>query len=34
MKILVVNAGSTSYKCRLIDMTTEAELARGDLDSL
>lgn len=32
MKILVVNAGSTSYKCRLIDMTTGEELARGGVE--
>jgi acetate kinase len=32
MKILVVNAGSTSYKCRLIDMTTETELAKGGVE--
>ena len=32
MKILVVNAGSTSYKCRLFDMATETELARGSVE--
>jgi acetate kinase len=32
MKILVVNAGSTSFKCRLYDMTGETELARGGVD--
>jgi acetate kinase len=32
MKILVVNAGSTSYKCRLIDMATETELAGGSVE--
>lgn len=32
MKILVVNAGSTSYKCRLFDMATEEELARGGVE--
>jgi acetate kinase len=32
MKILVVNAGSTSYKCRLLDMATETELAKGSVE--
>ena len=32
MKILVVNAGSTSYKCRLFDMATGTELARGSVE--
>lgn len=32
MKILVANVGSTSYKCRLIDMENEAELAKGAVE--
>ncbi len=32
MRILVANVGSTSYKCRLIDMETEAELAKGGIE--
>jgi acetate kinase len=32
VKILVVNAGSTSYKCRLFDMDTASELARGGVE--
>jgi acetate kinase len=32
VKILVVNAGSTSYKCRLFDMDTETELAHGGVE--
>jgi len=32
VKILVVNAGSTSYKCRLFDMNTQTELAQGGVE--
>jgi len=32
MKILVANVGSTSYKCRLIDMDTETECAKGGVE--
>ena len=34
MKVLVANLGSTSFKFRLFDMTTEQELARGAADRL
>jgi acetate kinase len=34
MKVLVANLGSTSFKFRLLDMTTEQELARGAADRL
>jgi len=34
MKILVANVGSTSYKCRLFDMDSETELARGGVDKV
>lgn len=34
MKILVVNAGSTSFKCRLYSMPEEKELARGSIDRI
>jgi acetate kinase len=34
MNILVVNAGSTSYKCRLYSMPDETELARGSIDRI
>lgn len=32
MKVLVANVGSTSYKCRLFEMDTEAELAVGGVE--
>ncbi len=34
MNVLVVNAGSTSYKCRLYRMPDETELARGSVDRI
>ncbi|MCG6156838.1 acetate/propionate family kinase [Rubinisphaera margarita] len=34
MKILVANLGSTSFKYRLFDMETEAQLARGGIDRI
>lgn len=34
MKVLVANVGSTSYKCRLIDMNTEEELASGAVEKV
>ncbi len=34
MKILVANVGSTSYKCRLIDMDTEIDLAKGGIEKV
>jgi acetate kinase len=34
MKILVVNVGSTSYKCRLIDMNSEIDLAKGGIEKV
>ena len=34
MKILVVNVGSTSYKCRLYDMETETEAAKGSIEKV
>ncbi len=34
MKILVANLGSTSFKYRLFDMTTERQLARGGVDRI
>ena len=34
MNILVVNAGSTSFKCRLYSMPEETELARGSVDRI
>jgi acetate kinase len=34
MKILVANLGSTSFKYRLFDMTTEAVLARGGVERI
>ncbi len=34
MKILVANLGSTSFKYRLFDMTTEAVLARGGIERI
>lgn len=34
MKILVANVGSTSYKCRLIDMSTEIDLAKGGIEKV
>lgn len=34
MKILVANVGSTSYKCRLIDMNTETDLAKGGIEKV
>lgn len=34
MKILVANLGSTSFKYRLFDMTTEAMLARGGVERI
>ena len=32
MKILIANIGSTSFKYRLLDMTTEATLAKGGFE--
>lgn len=34
MKILVANLGSTSFKFRLFDMSTEAQIARGGIDRI
>ena len=34
MKILVANLGSTSFKFRLFDMTTESQIARGGIDRI
>ena len=34
MKILVANLGSTSFKYRLFDMTTERQLARGGTERI
>ena len=34
MKILVANLGSTSFKYRLYDMSTETQLARGGIDRI
>ena len=34
MKVLVANLGSTSFKYRLFDMTTETQLARGGIDRI
>ena len=34
MKILVANLGSTSFKYRLIDMSTEKQLARGGIERI
>src|SRR5712664_1779361 len=34
MKILVANLGSTSFKYRLFDMTTERVLARGGVERI
>ena len=34
MKILVVNAGSSSLKYQLIDMQTEAVLAKGGVERI
>src|SRR5271170_2427812 len=34
MKILVANLGSTSFKYRLFDMTTEKVLARGGVERI
>jgi acetate kinase len=34
MKILVANVGSTSYKCRLIDMDSETDLAKGGVEKV
>ena len=34
MKILVANLGSTSFKYRLFDMDTEAQLARGGIERI
>ncbi|MDE2698620.1 MAG: hypothetical protein OXI23_07120, partial [Gemmatimonadota bacterium] len=34
MKILIANAGSTSFKYRLFDMTDEAVLAEGRLERI
>ncbi|REJ73599.1 MAG: acetate/propionate family kinase [Planctomycetota bacterium] len=34
MKILVANLGSTSFKYRLFDMETEAQLARGGIERI
>lgn len=34
MKILVANLGSTSFKYRLFDMTTEKQLARGGVERI
>ncbi|QDU90630.1 Acetate kinase [Pirellulimonas nuda] len=34
MKVLVANLGSTSFKYRLFDMETEAELARGGVERI
>ncbi|MDZ4848415.1 MAG: acetate/propionate family kinase [Pirellulaceae bacterium] len=34
MKVLVANLGSTSFKYRLFDMTTESQLARGGVERI
>ena len=34
MKVLVANLGSTSFKYRLFDMSTEKQLARGGIDRI
>lgn len=34
MKILVANLGSTSFKYRLFDLTTERQMARGGIDRI
>lgn len=34
MKVLVANLGSTSFKYRLFDMSTEQQLARGGIDRI
>ena len=34
MKVLVANLGSTSFKYRLFDMTTEQQLARGGIERI
>ena len=34
MKILVANLGSTSFKYRLFDLTSETQLARGSIDRI
>jgi len=34
MKVLVANLGSTSFKYRLYDMSTETQLARGGIDRI
>jgi len=34
MKILVANVGSTSYKCRLIEMDSETDLAKGGVEKV
>ena len=34
MKILIANLGSTSFKYRLFDMTTESVLARGGVERI
>ena len=34
MKILVANLGSTSFKYRLFDLPSEAQLARGGIDRI
>ena len=34
MKVLVANLGSTSFKYRLLDLSNEAELARGGIDRI
>lgn len=34
MKVLVANLGSTSFKYRLFDMNTEAQLARGGIERI
>lgn len=34
MKVLVANLGSTSFKYRLFDLATEAQLARGGIDRI
>lgn len=34
MKVLVANLGSTSFKYRLLDMESEAQLARGEIDRI
>ena len=34
MKVLVANLGSTSFKYRLFDVSTETQLARGGIDRI